>query len=387
MANERIAVVGAGIMGLWSALLLREAGHDVVLVDGWGSGHARAASGGESRVIRCGYGGTSLYAAWAQRALRIWEDRQRSWATSLFHRTGVLWLVAGDPRYASASLRTLERLRVRHERIPRRGLARRYPQIRTDGVAWALLEPDAGALMARKACLAITDRFERDGGTILREHVTTDADGVAGTIRGSRLLAVRLSSGKMLRADRFLFACGAWLPALFPRLLRRRIRVTRKDVFFFGTPPGDDRFLPPRQPVWLELGTGCYGVPPLDGRGFKLHPDLPGARIDPSKIERRPSSRMLREARACLARRFPDLAAAPLLESRVCQYAATPDRHLLLDRVPGLDNAWIAGGGSGHGFKHGPVIGELAAEAVGRNRADLVPEPLRLGHRPAGDHF
>ena len=65
---------------------------------------------------------------------------------------------------------------------------------------------------------------------------------------------------------------------------------------------------------------------------------------------------------------MPALADAPIVESRVCQYENTSTGDFLIDRHPELENVWIAGGGSGHGFKHGPVIGETMAELVMKER-------------------
>jgi glycine/D-amino acid oxidase-like deaminating enzyme len=55
---------------------------------------------------------------------------------------------------------------------------------------------------------------------------------------------------------------------------------------------------------------------------------------------------------------------APLIETRVCQYEQTPDSHFIVDRHPQMNNLWLLGGGSGHGFKHGPALGEMMAELI-----------------------
>jgi len=387
LKQSHVVVVGAGVMGLWSALRLRETGHEVTLVDAWGAGNPRATSGDENRVIRCGYGGSRLYAGWSRASLETWAARQREWGVTLLHRCGVLWMVAGgDPyeAYAGRCLQDLRELRVNHEQLDSKSFARRYPQISPRGIRWAVLEPESGAVLARRACLALAEAFLRAGGRFRLGCVLSPRAADAGR---RSLRHVRLSSAELLSADQFLFACGPWLPGLFPGLLKKRIKVSRKEVFYFGPPAGDDRFSAPRLPVWMELGTSCYGLPSLQARGFKVHPDLAGSRVDPTRMDRRPSSKLLMTARRCLKRRFPDLAGAPLVEARVCQYEATRDDHMILDRHPEMTNVWIAGGGSGHCFKHGPVIGELAAEAIASGRLDSVPSELRLAHTPRGRNF
>jgi glycine/D-amino acid oxidase-like deaminating enzyme len=379
--SAEVIVVGAGVMGLWSAHALAAAGRDVLLVDAWGPGNARATSGDENRVIRCAYGASSFYTGWARRSLGLWRRLEEDRAEKLFVPCGVLWMVAGDEAYARASLAGLERERIPHERLDARAFARRYPQIDPRGIRWALLEPASGLLLARAACRSVARAFEERGGRLRTAHV------LPGAAAGGRLRDLIAAGGGRLAAATFVFACGPWLPGLFPEFLGSKIRVTRKEVFYFGTPPGDDRFGASRCPIWMESGTSCYGIPAVDGKGFKVHPDVPGRRVDPTSQDRRPSARILALARACLRRRFPALAAAPVLEARVCQYESTRDDHMICDRHPDLANVWIVGGGSGHCFKHGPVIGGMVAEAVTRGDPSAVPPELRLDHSPSGRNF
>ena len=107
-----------------------------------------------------------------------------------------------------------------------------------------------------------------------------------------------------------------------------------------------------------------YGIPGNEWRGFKVADDARGPVFDPTAGERLPSPEALRSARDYLAFRFPALKDAPLLEARVCQYENSPDEHFIVDRHPRADNVWLVGGGSGHGFKHGPAVGELVAGLV-----------------------
>jgi glycine/D-amino acid oxidase-like deaminating enzyme len=118
-------------------------------------------------------------------------------------------------------------------------------------------------------------------------------------------------------------------------------------------------------PIWIDFSeTIHYGFPATDARGFKVANDARGGPIDPTTDDRAPSAEQLDKARAYLGERFPGLAGAPLLETRVCQYANTADGHLLIDRSPADSNTWLVGGGSGHGFKLGPVLGEFVARLV-----------------------
>ena len=174
-----------------------------------------------------------------------------------------------------------------------------------------------------------------------------------------------LSDGSKLIADQYVFACGPWLGKLFPQTIGNHIRPTKQDVFFFGTPAGDDRFSETKLPVWADHRERfIYGIPAADGRGFKVADDTRGPEFDPTSGERVVSEEGLKLIRDYVAFRFPAMKDAPLIETRVCQYENSPDNHLIIDRHPAADNVWLVGGGSGHGFKHGPALGEMLAEMV-----------------------
>jgi glycine/D-amino acid oxidase-like deaminating enzyme len=174
-----------------------------------------------------------------------------------------------------------------------------------------------------------------------------------------------LSDGSKLNADQYVFACGSWLRKLFPETIGNRICPTKQDVFFFGTPAGDDRFSEAHLPVWADHRERfIYGVPATDGRGFKVADDTRGIEFDPTSGERVVSEDGLKIIRDYVEFRFPAMKGAPLVETRVCQYENTPDNHLIVDRHPEAENVWLVGGGSGHGFKHGPALGEMVAELV-----------------------
>jgi len=177
-------------------------------------------------------------------------------------------------------------------------------------------------------------------------------------------LAARGVRSQSLKADIYVFAPGPWLGKVFP-FLAESITPTRQEVFFFGTPAGDLRFNEEHLPTWMDGGKRqFFGVPGNHWRGFKIADDARGPVIDPSTMEREISQEKLVAARAYMRIRFPALSDAPVLESRVCQYENSSDHNFILDRHPEAKNVWIVGGGSGHGFKRGPVVGEILADAV-----------------------
>jgi glycine/D-amino acid oxidase-like deaminating enzyme len=366
-AAPSVIVVGAGAFGGWTALMLRRRGARVTLIDAWGPGNARASSGGETRVIRGVYGADRIYTAMARRAFALWHENEARWKKTLYVRTGALWMVADAGDFVRASMPFLKEFAFAYEELTPAEAGKRYPQIAFDGIRWALLEKEAGYLLARRSCADVVEGFVAEGGEYRESQASP------GEIANGRLSGVTLSDGSRLTADAYVFACGPWLPKVFPSLLGARIQPTRQEVFYFGTPAGDPRFSDRQMPVWVETPRFFYGIPGNERRGFKIADDARGPAFDPTTGDRTPSAEGIRSAREYVARRFPALASAPLVESRVCQYENSTDHHYIVDRHPEAANAWILGGGSGHGFKMGPSVGELAAQNV---LGEKPPEPF-----------
>jgi glycine/D-amino acid oxidase-like deaminating enzyme len=371
-----VIVIGAGAFGGWSALQLLQRGARVTLLDAWGPGNSRASSGGETRTIRATYGPAQpLYTQMVARALRLWQEYERRWDQKLFFRSGALRMAGADDSYERAALPLLAEAGVPFERLSSADCTRRWPQVNFEDVAWSIHEPDSGFLAARRACEAVFNAFLKGGGDYRQAQVE------AGAIASNRLQGISVSSGESPSADQYVFACGPWLGKTFP-FLAPVITPTRQEVFFFGTPAGDLRFTEAELPTWIDGGKQpFYGVPGNHWRGFKISDDSRGPLADPTIMERQVSADRLAAARAYLRRRFPALANAPLVESRVCQYENSTDHNFILDRHPEAENVWIVGGGSGHGFKHGPVVGEMVADAVLGVKAPPGELGLaRLGH-------
>lgn len=354
-----VAVVGAGGFGSWTAYHLRQSGLSVVLIDAYGAGNSRASSGGESRIIRMGYGANEIYTRWSKRALELWQVFFDRIGLELFCRTGMLWMARENDPQTVATVAVLKKVGIEHEQLDRNELEHRYRQIDFGDIAWGIYEPGSGVIMARRAVQAVAHEAVKNGVDYLHEAVLTP-------VGSGRLKEIETPSGTKISAGSFIFACGPWLPKLFPELLGDRIHPTRQEVFFFGTRAGDSQLRPPQMPTWIDFGAELYGLPDLENRGFKIAFDRHGPSFDPDTGERVTSQEMLNEVRLFLGRRFPQMKDAPLVESRVCQYENTSTGDFLIDRHPDFENLWLVGGGSGHGFKHSPALGEyLTARIVG----------------------
>ena len=361
-----VVVVGAGAFGGWTALVLRERGYRVTLLDAYGVGNSRASSGDESRHLRAGYDGRGLYSEWAVRAMTEWKAREREFGKSLMYPAPRLQMAASMTKGLTEQKAIFDRLEVPYEIARHDELRRRYPQINFDDVGLAFVETSAtsAVLKARESVAAVADRFAAKGGTF------GIAQARPGAATGRALTDLDLGQNGRIAAGIFIFACGPWLPKLFPQLLGRKISSPRRELYYWGTPPGDARFSWPNLPTWEDGVMGNYGFPAFD-RGVKVAPPHAGLFLqDPDEDERVPSPYLMHRAREWVKHRFPAMADMPILESRICQVETTANGDFIIDRHPDFDNVWFAGGGSGHGFKHGPLVGKYVADRIAGDAAD-----------------
>jgi glycine/D-amino acid oxidase-like deaminating enzyme len=363
-------------------------GERVLLLDAYGPAHARASSGGESRVTRTAYGADEVYTRMAWESLADWRWLSERSGLPVFHQTGVLFFFPRVEPFVTQSIEVHRRLKLPTEELHRAEMAKRWPQINWDGIEVGLYEPQFGALMARRAVQTLVAEFVKAGGEFRTAAIappeaatqsSSDSAGAASRAQtGDALPAatatpsqrkvaldgIRTLAGDTFRAEKYFFACGPWLPKVFPSLLADRIFPTRQEVFFFAPEAGDTRFQPGRFPTWADFNNGdiFYGMPDLEARGFKIAHDKHGPPIDPDTGDRTFSASALAEVREFMKMRFPALASRPLVESRVCQYENSSNGDFLIDRHPTVHDVWLIGGGSGHGFKHGPAVGRYAAD-------------------------
>ena len=336
----------------------------MTLVEQYPPGHVRAASGGESRLIRFSHGENAWYTSSSRRALDLWRELERDTGTELFVPSGVAWFFSGAHGWGDESERVLNEHGIAAERLEPGDGARLFPSFDGSGLASILYEPEAGVLRARDATRAISELAIERGVRFVTGRAAPDGNAV-------------LVGGERHEADHVVWAGGAWLATIFPDVVD--LRVTRQDVYFFGAPAG---WQAPDVPAWVDFDNGVYGVGELDGRGFKASPDREGPAFDPDTGERVASQEKEREARDYLALRFPDLAEAPLVGTRSCPYSLTVDTNFLIAPHPEHDRVWLFGGGSGHGFKHGPALAEYMERLL--NGEDEPGEAFGLGARAPG---
>ena len=358
------AIVGAGVFGAWTAHFLSRAGASVALLDAYGPASSRASSGGETRVIRMGYGPDELYTRWAMRSLPLWREFSERVGRKFFHQSGVLWLSNDADAYLKSLYDVLGRAGVMREKLGAKEIRERWPQLHFDDVTWGVLEPESGMLMARNSVQALVAELI-DSGVEYRTVAVLSPE------KPGKLAEIETSTGEAISAGTFVFACGPWLPKIFPELLSERVFPTRQEVFFLGAPAGRADFRPPQMPVWLHRTHPDlpYALPEMENRGFKIAFDRHGEAFDPDTDSRMVASSSIERLRLYLKKHIPALESAPILETRVCQYENTWNGDFLIDQHPDFKNVWLVGGGSGHGFKHGPAIGAYVTDVVLRGAA------------------
>jgi glycine/D-amino acid oxidase-like deaminating enzyme len=295
-----VIVVGAGVFGAWTAYWLQQSGKRVALVDAYGAGNSRSSSGDESRIIRIGYGADEIYTRSARQSLSLWKELFARAGESLFQQTGVLWLQhEGDP-YPIQSFETLTSLGIPVEKLTVAETTARYPQLSPEGLCGAFLEPESGVLLGRRAVQTVARAAIKSGVEYFQAAASgtgvspvVDAQDARATSALDSLVTI---NGERFSAGAYVFACGPWLPKLFPDLLANRIHPTRQEVFYFGTPAGT-RFQPPELPVWIDFREEAYGLPDVEGRGVKVAIDRHGQSFDPDTGDRVASAEGLAEVR------------------------------------------------------------------------------------------
>ncbi|MBF2759201.1 MAG: FAD-dependent oxidoreductase [Ectothiorhodospiraceae bacterium AqS1] len=367
MTKRSIIVVGGGITGLMIALHLQRSGERVRLIDRWEPGHHRASSSDWNRLIRAISGADEFYTRWARESRSCWLELQAEIAWTLMYECGALILATqGRCDWEDATAATFDRVGVPWHRLDRQEIEARFPQFNVPDIAYAIYEPEAGMLMAYRCVLAALTLFRGLGGEIERGHVRTDSDERA------------MLDGKPLEADLIVIATGPWMADMFPRTVGPISSVVGINVLYTSTPDGSEAFDHTRMPCWIDHGQGSFGLPSAEGSGIKAAVVIPD-RIDLDHDERLIRKETLWRTRSYIRHRLPDLAGERVVDSKFNQIILTPDTHFILDWHPAHENMLLAGGCSGHLFKHAPVFARYAA-GVGLRRF-ATPARFKLAGR------
>jgi glycine/D-amino acid oxidase-like deaminating enzyme len=367
-------VVGAGVFGSSLARHLAIEGWDVTLVEQESPGWDGSSSGGESRLVRYAHGAERWYARSARRARELWREID----PTLMADCGVAWFAYGDDGWEADSERALMEEGIPVERLEPPEAAKLFPSLGTDDLAWVLFEPEAGVVFASRAVRVLAEQAREAGAKIVRARAEPHG-ALVGLCRERPGMVCEAPD--LLEADYVVWACGPWLAKLFPGLVE--LRPTLQEVVFF-----DAAEEWAKAPGWVDYDRSLYGHGALRGWGFKAASDAEGNGADPDDLGDLAGATEPR-IRRYLADRFPALRDAPLRRHRPCPYELTVDTHFIAAPHPEHPHVWLLGGGSGHGFKHGPALAErVAAWLRGDEQADprfaLGPRSVDRSLRTAG---
>ncbi|MDA9008535.1 FAD-dependent oxidoreductase [Alphaproteobacteria bacterium] len=360
-------VVGAGIAGVMTALELQREGASVSLIDRWGPGNSRAASTDYNRVFRAISGGDEFYTRWVQEARFRWLELQETVGQKLYYECGALILATeGHCDWEDSTTNTFDKVGIPYSRYSAKEVSQRFPQFKTDDIKYGLYEPQAGMVMAHRSVISATELFKSRGGNVKRGYVKTDRD--------ERLVL----DGKHLEADLIVVSTGAWMGDMYPRTVKPISSIVGINVLYTSTPDGDDSFDQENMPCWIDHGHSSFGLPSVEGSGVKAAVVIP-EHIDLDNDERLIKRQSLARTRSYIQKRFPKLVGERVVDSKFNAVTITPDTHFIVDWHPEHKNVLLAGGCSGHLFKHGPVFGSFVAGVGLRNYG--TAERFKLGTR------
>jgi len=353
MARADVVVVGAGIAGVMTALELARRGERVELIDRWEPGHSRASSTDYNRIIRAISGRDSFYTRWAMESRLRWLEMQAEIGQTLYYECGTVILATeGHCDWEDATSETFDKVGVPYHKFTQADVSARFPQFDATSIGYALYEPQSGMIMAHRGVLAGVELFKRAGGTLRRGRVVTDAD--------ERLML----DGKPLEAGLIIVATGPWMADMYPRTIKPISQIVGLNVLYTSTPDGSTAFDHTHMPCWIDHGEGSFGLPSVEGVGVKAAVVIPD-KIDLDNDERFAKRETVSRTRRYIKKRLPGLVGEKVVDSKFNQVILTPDTHFIVDWHPKYENVLLAGGCSGHLFKHGPVFGDFVA-GVGR---------------------
>jgi len=358
-------VIGLGVVGSTAAWQLARAGQRVLALEQFELDHQLGSSYGSSRIIRYAYDHPA-YIPLARAAYPLWRELETESGEQLLQISGGLDFGPADDPGLLATRDTLREADVPCEWLDAEETAQRFPQFRLDENMMGLYQADGGILAASRCVLSAARMALKHGATLQTGARVTTIE------PGTDSVTVRTAT-ESFSAARLVISAGSWAGPLLRQLdLELPLQPTREQLFFFETqdPPA---FLPERCPVFIEHGTRhFFGVPNIDGCGFKAGVHTNGEATDPDHTLRTVDDSLLEEIRGFFRRHLP-LADSPLKSGRVCLYTMTPDEHFILDRHPQHAQIAIGAGFSGHGFKFGVVSGQILADLVseGRSRLDI----------------
>ncbi len=368
--QQHITIVGAGIIGLSTAYaLLKQGVQHVTVLEQVAVDHRQATSRGISRLLRFEYGADLLYSEMVRLSLERWRLLEKIAQRALYTPTGLPALGNEDDNFTRPSYHVLRELGLSTEYLSRQSCAQRFPQFHTKSYNLLTYNSSAGMLHA-SFCLQTLKALVLDLGGHIYEN-----SHVLRLVHESqhRPIGLQLADGCEYVADRVVLALGPWVHQLLPEL-HLPVRITRQHLLYFSNLPlslfalhtfpafiaGDLYGFPIHStcagtgPDWLKVASHSFGTP--------ISPD------DPPIVD----SAIVARVAEKLCELLPALQQATLAHVDPCMYDVSLDEDFILDRHPDDPRVVFATGLTGHGFKFGPVLGELLSH-LACETAPIIP--------------
>ena len=372
-------MVGAGIFGLAGALELADRGYQVTVVNAGPIPHPSAASNDVSRMVRMDYGNDRLHCRLANEAIDGWRRWNAHWGRDLYHQDGLLFLSSRpleEEGFEGDSYRTLSEEGFSLQRLGSPEIASRHPGWNSDYYVDGYFNPRGGWAEAGSV-VALLARDATARGIGLRTAVVSSISVGSGGVSG-----VVTEDGTEIKADHVVVAAGVWTPSLLPEL-NGFLRLSGQPILYFE-PADPEPFRPPLFSPWgADIATtGWYGFPANREGVVKIGVHGPGYSVSADAPRVPPVDEDIALCRDFLSYSLPALADAPLHALKMCVYTDTWDGNFLISQHPDVEGLTVASGGSGHGFKFGPVLGGLIGDCV-----EGIPNPYlgAFAWRPMGD--
>ncbi len=348
-SRHHAIVVGLGAFGSAALDALSARGVRALGLDRFDPPHTLGSSHGRTRIIREAYFEDPFYVPLVRRAYTGWEALEADAAESLLHRCGGLMVGREGGPLVSGTLASVLEHAIPHQLLDSSELNRRLLALRPPDDHVGVLEERAGVLRVEPCIRALLDRARERGAELRTGERVTAWESHDGGV-------TVVTDRDTYQAETLVLAAGPWIGGLLTPEAAARLRVERQVCLWI------DADLPDRWPVVVwepDDDRILYTIPDL-GDGFKAGLHHGGPETDPDQVERGVTQSEEERILTLLARLMPR-AKPPILNRSVCLYTNTPDHHFMLGRHPDHPRVLLAGGGSGHGFKFAPVIGEMVA--------------------------
>jgi monomeric sarcosine oxidase len=376
LQQDHIVIVGAGIVGLSTALALLQMGiAKVTVVEQSAVDHERGASHGISRLLRFEYGADRFYPEMVKLSLQRWRKLEEMTRRSLYTSTGVLVLGNNTDDFARNSYDVLHSLGYPSESLSRRDCQQRFPQFSLCNYDFFTYNVEGGILHASYSLQTLKDAISELGGKFLENQQVTQI----GHDNALKPIRLRLRSGYELTADRLVLAVGPWVHHLLGDL-HLPIRLTQQHTLYFDNLPASTFGL---SAFPAFMAGELYGFPIYDhGRHprsgwLKVASHTFGMDAEPDDIVYI-APQTINDVMHALYQILPNLQQAKLVHVDSCIYDVSPDEGFILDTLPADPRIVFATGLSGHGFKFGPLLGEMLSSLLCGSPPPVALERFRL---------